>query len=179
MYCVECAPGAEADRLKRARKSYRESPEGKAQHAAEERDRRQRRKRESVGDRCRGETTDLGSVRGQEVAPVAELLSRDLRTEEAGGEPRGALLPDEVGAATRTPSESPLSLAGQAEPAGVLVDAGKATAILSMGRAVTLVFARGLRAMAKALLGTRVACGVCGRSGVVTRLRLETKRGRR
>ena len=54
--------------------------------AGEERDRRQWRKRESVGDRCRGERTDLGSVRGQEVAPVAELLSRELRTEEAGGE---------------------------------------------------------------------------------------------
>ena len=173
MYCVECSPGAEADRVKRARKSYRDSPEGKAQHAGEERNRRQRRKRESVGDRCRGERTDLGSVRGQEVAPVAELLSRELRTEEAGGESRGALLPDEARAAALTPADRRPSLA---ELARVLVEAGEATAVLSMERAVTLVFPRGLRAMAKALLGTRVVCSVCGRSGVVTRLRLETKR---
>ena len=147
------------DRLKRARKNYRESPEGKAQHADEEKDRRQRRKRESVGDQPGGETTDLGSVRGQEVAPVAELQSRDVRAEEAGVEAARSLLTEEVGAVAST--------------------AERATATLSMRRAVTLVFPRGLRAMAKALLGTRVACGVCGRSGVVTSLRLETKRRRR
>lgn len=164
------------DRLKRARKTYRESPEGKAQHAGEERGRRQRRKRESVGDRCRGEPTDLGSVRGQEVAPVAELLSKDLRRGEAGEQPSASLLPDEVGAAAFTPAERSRSVAVQA---GALGAAGSATAVLSMGRTVTLVFPRGLRAMAKALLGTSVACGVCGRSGVVTSLRLETKRRRR
>lgn len=175
-YCPECSPGAEEDRLKRARKKYRESPEGKAQHAAEERERRQRRKRESVGDRCRGEPGDLGSVRGQEVAPVAELLWRDLRRGEAGGQTSASLLPEEGGAAAFTPAERSPSVMVEAS---AVVAAGNATAVLPAGRAVTLVFPRGLRATAQALLGTTVACGDCGRGGVVASLRLEPKRRRR
>lgn len=164
------------DRLSRARKKYRESPEGKAQHADDERDRRQRRKRESVGDQSGGETTDLGSVRGQEVAPVAELLSRELRRGEAGEQTCAWLLAGEVGAAASGSAERSRTVVVQA---GVLGARGSTTAASSMGGAVTLVFPRGLRAMAQALLGTKVACNGCGRSGVVTSLRLETKRRRR
>ena len=163
------------DRLNRARKNYRESPEGKAQHADEERERRQRRKRESVGDQPGGETTELGSVRGQEVAPVAELQSSDLRIGGPGEETSASLLPDEVGTAASTPAERSPTVVVQASALGAREGA---TATSSMGRAVTVVFPRGLRAMAKALLGTRVACGVCGCSGVVKSLRMEAKRRR-
>ena len=149
LYCVECSPEVERERLARAWRTYRDSPEGKAQHAAEERERRQRRKRESVGDRCRAATSELGTVHCQEVVLVPELLSTGVPPEEKTGA---------VGAQSK-----------EAEPALVLWVACD----------VTLVFPRALRAMAKALRGTSVVCCACGRSGVVTRLRLETKRRRR
>ena len=153
-YCVECSPEAERERLARAWRTYRDSPEGKAQHAAEEKDRRQRRKRESVGDRHRVETSELGTVRCQEVVLVPEPLSTGVRP-----------------AAPAPPME--------AEPAVAHLAAAEAAPVLSAGREVTLAFSRALRAMAKALLGTAVVCCACGRRGVVTRLRLETKRRRR
>lgn len=51
-YCSdECASLARTACCRRARRIYRASPEGKAQHADEERRRRARR-RDSVGDQC-------------------------------------------------------------------------------------------------------------------------------
>ena len=76
-YCAPCKPEATSERLERARKKYRESPEGKEQHASEEKDRRDRL-RGAVGDQGRAEEKVPGTVRCQEVAPVPE----PQRTEE-------------------------------------------------------------------------------------------------
>ena len=51
-YCgEECAGEATEEREQRARKKYRESPEGREQHRDEEVERRERRRLERVGDR--------------------------------------------------------------------------------------------------------------------------------
>lgn len=52
LYCgEECSAGAKEDRERRARKKYRESPDGIEQHRDEEAERRERRQLERVGDR--------------------------------------------------------------------------------------------------------------------------------
>jgi hypothetical protein len=124
-YCARCKPEATCERLERARRKYRESPEGKEQHASEERDRRERC-RGAVGDRGRDKENVPATVRCQEVAPVLEQ-----RTEEIA----------------------------EAAP-----------------REVALVFTRRLRRSAEALVGCLVACGECGRIGLVTRLRASARR---
>jgi hypothetical protein len=48
-YCFECSPLAECERKRRARREYRESDEGRAQHSDEESRRRERLR--GVGDR--------------------------------------------------------------------------------------------------------------------------------
>ena len=52
LYCgEECSAGAKEDRERRARKKYRDSPDGIEQHRDEEAERRGRRQLERVGDR--------------------------------------------------------------------------------------------------------------------------------
>jgi len=175
-YCVGCAPVAEQERLKRARGKYRHSPEGKAQHAAEE----QKRKaglRRGVGDRCSDDTKCLGSVRAVEVAPVPKPRATDpIKKEETGGlMPVVAEAPEvsvPVGSTVASPVELPAVGAIPAVPAAAAVAGEKppATPALPGPVEVTLVFPWRLRAAARAMLGTFVACGTCGRGGVVVRL---------
>ena len=110
---------------------------------------------------------------------MPELISTGVREEETAGEKRPvSFLPDDVVAVVLAPFE-----AAAAPPmigfAPVVGNAAEFTPVLSAGCELTLVFPRALRRMAKGLLGTSVACATCGRSGVVSRLRLATKRRRR
>ena len=179
LYCRGCSPLAGRARRKKARDRYRESPEGKAQHAAEEKGRRQRRKRESVGDRHRSNGKDSGTLRCQEVALVPEQLSTGVRRQEARAERPVWLAPDEVVVAVVVAPVEATSSPKEAELAIVANSAADRTHALAAVCEVVLVFPRALRTMAKALLGTSVACCVCGRGGLVARLRQEAKRRRR
>lgn len=53
VYCITCSPQRARERIQRAQRTYRRSPEGQAQHRDEERARRARRRaeRDRVGDR--------------------------------------------------------------------------------------------------------------------------------
>lgn len=64
-YCGDCATPAQKDRERKARKAYRESPEGIEQHRDEE---AERRERERVGDR-RLEVTEGQLQVASAVAP--------------------------------------------------------------------------------------------------------------
>ena len=152
-YCDACAPVADRERLEKARGKYRKSSEGKAQHAAEEQKRRAGLRR-GVGDQCRIDTTESGSVRAVEVAPVPELRATNPITKEAAD----GLLP--VIAAASALSD----LAAMALPPAPVCPTFRAPV------QVTLVYPWRLRAAARAMLGTVVSCGVCGRGGVVARL---------
>jgi len=68
LYCgEECSAGAKEDRERRARKKYRESPDGIEQHRDEEAERRERRQLERVGDR----RTELERGQLQRLATTA------------------------------------------------------------------------------------------------------------
>lgn len=68
LYCgEECSAGAKQERERRARKKYRDCPEGREQHRDEEADRRERRQLERVGDR----RTELEKSQLQRVATTA------------------------------------------------------------------------------------------------------------
>ena len=68
LYCgEECSALAKEDRERRARKKYRESPEGIEQHRDEEAERRERRQFERVGDR----RTELESGQLQRLTTTA------------------------------------------------------------------------------------------------------------
>lgn len=76
-YCGEaCATEATEAREQRARKKYRDSPEGKAQHRDEEAERRGRRRVERVGDRR------LEPAHGElQIVPTAALCERAVEEE--------------------------------------------------------------------------------------------------
>ena len=68
LYCPgACAIEAERERLRRARKKYRNSSEGRDQHRADEKDRRDR-----VGDRCCEQAGPDGKVRDDDENEVSE-----------------------------------------------------------------------------------------------------------
>lgn len=85
LYCgQECAAGATEERERRARKKYRDSPEGREQHRDEEAERRERHRGERVGDRrLNGEKGELQIVAA--AAPCARAVE-----EECDG-PRGEM----------------------------------------------------------------------------------------
>lgn len=81
LYCDPCVTPAQKEREKKARKHYRNSPEGLEQHRDEEEERRGRRQLERVGDRR------LESVEGRvQMLPTAALYAR--AEEETGDVPR-------------------------------------------------------------------------------------------
>jgi hypothetical protein len=82
LYCdEECSAGAKTERERKARRKYRESPEGRAQHCDEEARRRERQQLERMGDR----RTEPEGGQLQRVATTAAL---ERRVEEKGDEPR-------------------------------------------------------------------------------------------
>lgn len=86
LYCgEECAADATEERERRARKKYRDSPEGREQHRDEEAERRERHRLERVGDRrldaAEGELQIVAAV-----APFACAVEEELN---GPGEDRG------------------------------------------------------------------------------------------
>ena len=81
-YCSEeCSLLAKRARARRARKKYRLSPEGRAQHRDEEAERRERRHAERVGDRrCPDERVSVQVVAAQ--VTVAEPADAPQRIDE-------------------------------------------------------------------------------------------------
>jgi len=82
-YCGEaCATAATVDREQKARKKYRDSPEGREQHRDEEIERRDRRRLERVGDR-RLEPAH-GELQIVSAAAPCERAVEEKRDEEPG-----------------------------------------------------------------------------------------------
>ncbi len=82
-YCSEaCATEATEEREQRARKKYRDSPEGREQHRDEEIERRERRRLERVGDR-RLEAAH-GELQIVSAAAPFERAVEEKRDEEPG-----------------------------------------------------------------------------------------------
>ncbi len=71
-YCQECSPRAKEEREKKARRNYRDSPEGREQHSDEE-DRRRKKVRElsvRMGDRRRA--TEMDELRSPATTAASE-----------------------------------------------------------------------------------------------------------
>lgn len=82
-YCgEECAAAATEERVKKARQTYRDSPEGQEQHRDEEIGRRERRRLERVGDR-RLEPAH-GELQIVATAAPCERAAEEKRDEGAG-----------------------------------------------------------------------------------------------
>jgi hypothetical protein len=82
-YCgEECAAAATEERVKKARQTYRDSPEGQEQHRDEEIERRKRRRLERVGDR-RLEPAH-GELQIVSAAAPFERAVEEKRDEEPG-----------------------------------------------------------------------------------------------
>jgi hypothetical protein len=77
LYCsAECAAIARTASCRKARRTYRESAEGKAQHADEER-RRRARQRDSVGDQCEQVAQVEAKVEAMKPAPIACAVAEE------------------------------------------------------------------------------------------------------
>jgi hypothetical protein len=77
LYCdVECSAGAKTERERRARKKYRDSPDGREQHRDEEARRRERQQLARVGDR-RTEPTQGQLQRVATTAPIERRVEED------------------------------------------------------------------------------------------------------
>lgn len=83
LYCgEECASAATEDRVHKARKKYRDSPEGREQHCDEEVERRERRRLERVGDRRLQPAH--GELQIVSAAAPCERAVEENRDEESG-----------------------------------------------------------------------------------------------
>jgi len=87
LYCgEECSAGAKEEREHRARKKYRESPEGIEQHRDEEAERRDRRQLDRVGDR-RTEPARGQLQTATTTAPYERSVEENCDAPAAGRDP--------------------------------------------------------------------------------------------
>jgi len=142
-YCMKCSPAAQEDRERRARQSYRQSEEGRAQHRDEEAARRARRR--GVGDR----------------RPPAPEIPVQVEEAAAGGPEAGRIGDAEPGFGSGSAGEAVSRSACGPPPA-------EQRALLGHRPVEWVLVARpGQLERGRELLGTEVECPWCGRRGRV------------